>query len=68
VRTPIEYSFSGVIQNVSLEVLIQQIGGTVEFSVTANGIDLSNSSNPMPVELHVGSDVGIVTIAAQFVS
>ena len=67
-RTPIEYSFSGVIQNVSLEVLIQQIGGTVEFSVTANGIDLSNSSNPMPVELHVGSDVGIVTIAAQFVS
>ena len=67
-RTPIEYSFSGVIQNVSLEVLIQQIGGTVEFSVTANGNDLSNSSNPMPVELHVGSDVGIVTIAAQFVS
>ena len=62
------YTFSGVIQNVSLEVLIQQLGGTVAFSVTANGFDLSNSSNPMPIELHLGSDVGITTIAAKFVS
>ena len=63
------YNFSGVIENVALEVSIQPLtGGTFSLSVTANGFDLSGNSNPILVELHVGGDVGKMTIAARFVS
>jgi hypothetical protein len=62
------YTFSGVIQKVSLTAQIQpQSEGTFVFSINADGVNLSGSSNPIPAEIHFGSDVGKTTVMAQFI-
>jgi hypothetical protein len=62
------YNFSGVVQNVSLSArIVPQSNGTFVLSITGNGVDLTGNSNPIPLELHVGSDVGKTTVVAQSV-
>ena len=62
------FIFHGVINGVTLQVQIAQLGeNNFVLKVDGNGINLTSLMNPINVGLTIGDDTGTTTVAADFI-
>ena len=62
------YAFEGVVEGVSLEVLIKfgSKPGSYLFLAEGRGANLKGTTNPVTVTLNIGNDTGTIHINAEF--
>jgi hypothetical protein len=61
------FTFAGVIDGVTLEAVIQPLGGgSFTFTAKSSGADLTGTVNPVTIGLVIGDDRGSMTTTAEF--
>ena len=58
-----KFEFEGEINGADVEMEIEEINpGTFEFKIEAEGVDLTDTANPLDISLTIGDDTGAATV------